>query len=216
MGSAGAAWAFSGCLVVGLGLWRVYLRFFGFGVPWSVCGLFSPDALVFFGGLVDHFLWVCWGPMGSCVTVDALVVLLGAYRGAGVSACAAGLRLSWPFLDFLLGGFGKIQLTQIIQFAIYLHKFGNADAKCHEIRFPTKCSLFVNFFIVMCKYVFSKLDYFVNVVFVVQMHIWASHCNWKKKSKRNYKSFVGFSFQGRQKCTFHFPYFRSNNFDQEK
>ena len=43
MGSAGAAWAFSGCLVVRLGLWRVHLRFFGFG-------RFSPEALVFSGG----------------------------------------------------------------------------------------------------------------------------------------------------------------------
>ena len=52
--------------------------------------------------------------MGPCVSVDALVVLLGAYRGAGVGACAAGLRLSWLFLDFLLGGYGKIQLTHQI------------------------------------------------------------------------------------------------------
>ena len=50
MGSAGAAWAFSGCLVVQLGLWRVYLRFFGFGVLWSGCEHFSPEALVFFLG----------------------------------------------------------------------------------------------------------------------------------------------------------------------
>ena len=50
--------------------------------------------------------------MSPCVAADALVVLLGAYRGAGVDACATGLALSWPFLDFLLGGFGKIQLTQ--------------------------------------------------------------------------------------------------------
>ena len=53
---------------------------------------------------MDHFLWVCWGPVGPYVAADALVVLLGAYRGAGVGgACAAGLWLSWPFLDFLLG-----------------------------------------------------------------------------------------------------------------
>ena len=148
VGSAGASWAFSGCLVVRLGLWRVYLRFFSFSVPWSGCGLFSPEALVFFGGLMDHFLWVCWGPVGPCVAADALVVLLGAYRGAGVGACAAGLQLSWPFLDFLLGGFGKIQLTQIIQFAIYLYKVGNADAKCHEIQFSNECFLFVNFLII--------------------------------------------------------------------
>ena len=66
---------------------------------------------------MDDFHWVCWRPVGPCVTADALVVLLGAYRGAGVGAfgaCAACLWLSWPFLDFLLGGFGKIQLTQII------------------------------------------------------------------------------------------------------
>ena len=88
----------------------------------------SPQRLLSFsGGLVDHFVWVCWGPVGPCVAADALVVLLGAYRGAGVGACAAGLRLSWPFLDFLFGGFEKIQLTKIIQFAIYLHKVGTAD-----------------------------------------------------------------------------------------
>ena len=50
MGSAGAAWEFSGCLMVRLGFWRVYSRFFGFGVQWSGCGLFSPEALAFFGG----------------------------------------------------------------------------------------------------------------------------------------------------------------------
>ena len=133
VGSAGAAWAFLGCLVVWLGLWNVYSRFFGFAVPYSGCGLFSPEAKVFFEGLVDHFLWVSWGPVGPCVATDALVVLLGAHQSAGVSACAAGLQLSWPFFDFLLGGFGKIQLTQTIQFAVYLHKVGNADAKCHEI-----------------------------------------------------------------------------------
>ena len=118
--------------------------------------------------------------MGPCVAADALVVLLGAYRGAGVGACVAVLRLSWPFFDFLIRGFGKIQPTQIIQFAIYLHKFGNADAKCHEIQFSNKCFLFVTFLITICKYVFSKLDYFVNVVFVVQRPIWACHCNWEK------------------------------------
>ena len=100
-----------------------------------------------FWGARGSFLWVCLGPVGPFVTTDTLLVLLGAYRGAGVGACAAGLRLSWPFLDFLLGGFGKIQLTQIIQFVIYLHKVGNADAKCHEIQFSNKCFLFVNFLI---------------------------------------------------------------------
>ena len=64
--------------------------------------------------LVDYFLWVCWEPVGPCVAVDALIVPLGAYRGAGIGACVAGLRLSWPFLDFLLGGYGKIQLTHQI------------------------------------------------------------------------------------------------------
>ena len=115
MGSAGAAWAFSGCLVVQMGLLRVCLRFFGLGVQWSGCGLFSLEALVFLGGgLVDHFIWVCWGPVGPCVAADALVVLLGVYQSAGVGAWLDGLRLSWPFLDFLLGCFGKIRLTQII------------------------------------------------------------------------------------------------------
>ena len=126
------------------------------------------------------------------VAADALVVLLGAYRGAGVGACAAGLRLSWPFLDFLLRGFGKIQLTQIIQFAIYLHKVGNADAKCHEIQFSNKCFLFVTFLHIICKYVFSKLDYFVNVVFVVQRPIWDCHCNWKIQYL--VKSFLSYVF----------------------
>ena len=51
----------------------------------------------------------------------------GACRGAWVGECAAGLRLLWPFLDLLLGGFRKIQMIQIIRFAIYLHKVGNAD-----------------------------------------------------------------------------------------
>ena len=76
---------------------------------------------------------------------------LGAYRGAGVGTCAAGLQLSWPFLNFLLGGFGKIHLTQIIQFNIYLNKVGNANAKCHEIQFSNKCFLFVNLSISICK-----------------------------------------------------------------
>ena len=76
-----------------------------------------PRGSCFFGGFLDYFLWVCWGPVGPCVAADALVVLLGGYRGAEVGACAVGLWLSWPFLDFLLGGLAKIQLTQIIQFA---------------------------------------------------------------------------------------------------
>ena len=148
-----------GCLVVRLGLWRVCSGVLvsassGVGAgcsPWRLLPFFLG------GGLVDHFLWVCWGPVRSCVAADALVVLLGAYRGAGVGACASGLRLSWLFLDFLLGGFGKIQLTQIIQFAIYLHKIGNADAKCHEIQFSKEWCFFVNFLIVIFKYVFSKV-----------------------------------------------------------
>ena len=77
-----------------------------------------PEALVFFGGggARGSFPFGLLGFVGPCVAVDALIVLLGAYRGAGVSACAAGLRLSWPFLDFLLRGFEKIKLTQIIQY----------------------------------------------------------------------------------------------------
>ena len=35
----------------------------------------------------------------------------------------------------------------------------------------------VSFFIITRKYVFSKLNHFVNVVFVVQRPIWACHCN---------------------------------------
>ena len=68
-------------------------------------------------------------------------------------------------------------MTQIIRFAIYVHKVGNADAKYHEIQFSNKCYCFCYFFIIIisCKYVFSKLDYFVNVVSVVR--IWACHCN---------------------------------------
>ena len=91
------------------------------------------------GGSRGSFSLGLLGSAGPCVAADALVVLLGAYQGAGVGACAAGLRLSWPSLDFLLGGFGKIQLAQITQFAIYLHRVGNADAKYHEIQFSTKC-----------------------------------------------------------------------------
>ena len=53
-----------------------------------------------------------------------LLCYWGACRGASVGASPAGLR---PFLDLLLGDFGKFQVTQIIQFAIY--KAGNADAK---------------------------------------------------------------------------------------
>ena len=63
--------------------------------------------------------------------------------GAEFSACPAGLRPLWPFLDFLLGGFGKIQMTQIIRVAIYLHKVGNSDAKCHEIQCSNKCCCFL-------------------------------------------------------------------------
>ena len=67
----------------------------------------SPQRLLsFFWGGRESF------PLGLLWVLG--VVLLGAYWGAGVGACAAGLRMSWPFLDFLLGGFGKIQLTQII------------------------------------------------------------------------------------------------------
>ena len=47
------------------------------------------------------------GLEGPCVDANVLVVLLDAYRGAGVGACAAGPGLSWSSLDFLLGGFWK-------------------------------------------------------------------------------------------------------------
>ena len=30
-----------------------------------------------------HFLWFFWGPVGSCVTADVLVVLLGCLLGCG-------------------------------------------------------------------------------------------------------------------------------------
>ena len=100
--------------MVRLGLWQVHLRFLVLASHGLGAGCSPQRFLSFLGGFVDHFLWVCWEPVGPCVAADALVVLLGAYKGAGVSACAAGLQLSWPFWDFLPGGFGKIQLTQII------------------------------------------------------------------------------------------------------
>ena len=90
------------------------LEIFCFRRPVEWVRAVLPRCSCLFWGLLDHFLWVCWGPVGPCVSVDTLVVLLGAYRGAGVGACAAGLRLSWQFLDFLLGGYGKIQLTHQI------------------------------------------------------------------------------------------------------
>ena len=158
------------------------LEIFGSSVPWNGCGLFSPEALVFSGGswiISSGFAGGLWVSVSPLMPWLCYWVLTGVLSG---SACAAGLWLSRPFLDFLLGGSGKIQLTQIIQFAIYLHKVGNADAKCNEIQFSNNCFLFVNFLIIICKYVFSKLDYFVNVVFVVQRPIWTSHCNWKKKN----------------------------------
>ena len=69
--------------------------------------------------------------MGPCVPADVLVVPL---------ECLPGLWL------FLIGGFGKIQMTQIIRLAIYLHKVGNADVKCHKIQFSNKCCFFVSFY----------------------------------------------------------------------
>ena len=106
MGGAGATSAFSGCLVVRLRHWGVCTGFLGFGIGRSGCGLFSLETLVFLGvrGSIPLALM---GPGGPCVNADALVVLLDAYRGAGVGACAAGPGLSWSSLDFLLGGFWK-------------------------------------------------------------------------------------------------------------
>ena len=116
---------------------------------------------------------------GGLWVFGSLLVFWLCYRGACQGTCAAGLRLLWPFLDWLLGGFRKIQMTQIIRFAIYVHKVGNADANYHEIQFSNKrcCFLLVFFIIISCKYVFSKLDHFVNVVFVVQRPVWVCHCN---------------------------------------
>ena len=118
-------------------------------------------------GLVGHLVWVCWGPVDPLSPLMFWLGYWGAYRDAGVGACAAGLRLLRLLLDFLLGGCGKIQMTQVIRLAIYQQKVGNADAKCHEIQFSNRCILLVFFFII-CKYAFSKLDHCVNVVFVVQ------------------------------------------------
>ena len=173
MGGAGATWTFSGqCLVVRLGLWRVCLGFFGVWRPveWVWAVLPRGSCLL---GVVGHFL--CFSG-GLWVLVSPLMLWL-CYWGAYLGACAAGLWLLRLFLDFLLGGFGMIKTTQIIQFAILPHKVGNADAKCHEVKFSNKCCFFVRFFFIICKYVFSNLDNFVNVVFVVQRPIWACHCN---------------------------------------
>ena len=65
------------------------LEIFWFRRPVEWVRAVLPRGSCLFGrGLVDHFLWVCWGPVGPCVAADALVVLLGAYRGAGVGAIA--------------------------------------------------------------------------------------------------------------------------------
>ena len=135
-------WVVQALLVVRLGLWRVCLGFLVFGVRWSGCGLFSREALVFWG-VVGHFL--CFSG-GLWVLVSPLMLWL-CYWGAYLGACAAGLWLLRLFVDFLLGGFGMIKTTQIIQFAIYPHKVGNADAKCHEVKFSNKCCFFVRFFL---------------------------------------------------------------------
>ena len=88
------------------GVLRGVHGFLGFSIGQSGCGLFSLETLVFLGvrGSIPLALV---GPGGPCVDADALVVLLDAYRGAGVGACAAGPGLSWLSLDFLLGGFWK-------------------------------------------------------------------------------------------------------------
>ena len=99
--------------------------------------------LVFFGGslaITSEFAGDLW------VLASPLVFWLcywSAYRGAWAGACAAGLRLLWPFLDLLFGGFGKIQMNQVIRFVIHIHRVGNADAKYHEIQFSNKCCCFL-------------------------------------------------------------------------
>ena len=102
-------------------------------------GLFSLEALVFWRGLVGHFLWFAGDLWVLVLPLMFWSCYWGACQGACQGACDAGLRLLWPCLELMLGGFGKIQMTQITQFAIYLHKVGNADAKCHEIQFSNKC-----------------------------------------------------------------------------
>ena len=93
MGSAGAAWAFSRYLVVRLGLWQVYLRFFGFGVPWSEWGLFSPEAVVFFGGswiISSGFaggLWVLVSPLMPWLCYWVLTGVLGSVLVLLVPGC---------------------------------------------------------------------------------------------------------------------------------
>ena len=90
---------------------------------------------------MGHFLWVCWGPVGPCVAADALVLLLRCVPGC----CGRSLCCWSPAVVAVSGfsaGFGKIQMNQIIQFAIYLHKVGNADAKCHKIQFQTNVVFF--------------------------------------------------------------------------
>ena len=114
-----------------LGLWRVCLGFFSFRRPVEWLRAVSLEALVFLEGswaISSEFargLWVLGSPL----------VFWLCYWGAWASAYYAGLPLLLPFLDLLLRGFGKIQMTQIIRFAIYVHKVGNADAKYYEIQF---------------------------------------------------------------------------------
>ena len=51
----------------------------------------------------------------------------------------------------------------------------------NAMKFNFQTNVFLVCFLIICKYVFSKLVHFVNVVFVVQRPIWPCHCNWKNK-----------------------------------
>ena len=131
--------------MVQLGLSRVCSGFFGFRCPVECVRAVPPRGSCLFWGdwALGPFSLSLLG--GLWVLGSPLVFWLcywGACRGAWTGACAAGLRLLWPFLNLLLGGFGKIQVTQVIRFAIYVHKVGNADAKYHGIQFSNKCCCF--------------------------------------------------------------------------
>ena len=105
------------------------------------CSLWTLLFLFWEGDLWVIFSEFAGGLWGLCITDRVLVVLFGACRGTWVSASTVGLWLLWPFLDLLLEGFGKIRMSQIIRFAIYLRKVSNADVM--KYNFQTNVVVFV-------------------------------------------------------------------------
>ena len=95
-----------------------------FCIQWRECRLLHLEAL--WGRLMGRLRF-----LGACGSLGFMLVLCYC-ESAWVSACGAGLCLLWAFLDLLLRGFGKIQMTQINQFGIYLHKISNVDSEYHK------------------------------------------------------------------------------------